>query len=148
VGSARGGFSQATDLAEYVMQTCDLDYRTAYSVVGVAVRTASAGGLRGVDIDGEMLDAAAMQHAGRPLGLSGVDLSQVLDPRHIVETRTAAGGAAPPVVEQMAADCVRTAQGLRVHARSRSAGFETARRVLLDTAAELAADPASKEPAG
>jgi argininosuccinate lyase len=34
------GFCQATDLAEYVMLTCGLDYRTAYQVVGVAVRTA------------------------------------------------------------------------------------------------------------
>lgn len=142
-----GGFSQATDLAEYVMQTCDLDYRTAYSVVGVAVRAASSADLRGVDIDGEMLDAAAVQHAGRPLGLSGVDLSQVLDPRHIVETRTAAGGAAPPVVEQMAADCVRAAHDLRAHAQSRLAGFDAARHTLLDTAAELAADPQEKEPA-
>ena len=53
------GFSQATDLAEYVMQTCDLDYRTAYQVVGVAVRAAHAAGLRGLDLDGARLDAAA-----------------------------------------------------------------------------------------
>jgi argininosuccinate lyase len=135
-----GGFSQATDLAEYVMQTCDLDYRTAYTVVGVAVRTANAAGLRGIDIDGELLDAAAMQHAGRTLGLTGVELSQVLDPRHIVETRTAAGGAAPPVVEQMAADCARAASDLRALADSRLTGFDAARRTLLDTAAELASD--------
>ena len=141
------GFSQATDLAEYVMQTCDLDYRTAYQVVGGAVRTASAAGRRGIDIDGAALDAAAQAYAGRSLGLTGVDLSQVLDPRHIVETRTAAGGAAPPVVEQMAADCARAAGELRALSRSRLAGFDSARRTLLDTAASLASDRPEEETA-
>ena len=46
-----GGFSQATDLAEYVMQPCDVDYRTAYQVVGRAVRDGHAAGLRGIDLD-------------------------------------------------------------------------------------------------
>ena len=53
VGRARVGFSQATDLAEYVMQTCGVDYRTAYQVVGDAVREASRDGMRGVDLDGD-----------------------------------------------------------------------------------------------
>ena len=130
-----GGFSQATDLAEYVMQTCDLDYRTAYQVVGSAVRTASAAGLRGIDLDGAMLDAAATELTGRSLGLTGSALAEVLDPRNIVETRTAAGGAAPPVVEAMAADCARAAADLRELSRSRLAGFAASRRALLDSAA-------------
>ena len=46
-----------------------------------------------------MLDAAAAEYTGRPLGLTGRDLTEVLDPRQIVATRTAAGGAAPEVVE-------------------------------------------------
>ena len=46
------GFSQATDLAEYIMQSCGIDYRSAYRVVGHAVRQASAAGLAGADIDG------------------------------------------------------------------------------------------------
>ena len=58
-GRARDGFSQATDLAEYVMQTCAVDYRTAYQVVGIAVRDANAAGLRGIDITAPELDAAA-----------------------------------------------------------------------------------------
>ncbi len=144
----QGGFSQATDLAEYVMQTCDLDYRTAYQVVGVAVRTASTAGLRGIDLDGAMLDAAAGEYVGRSLGLTGADLSQVLDPRHIVATRTATGGAAPPVVEGMAADCVGAARDLHALALARLAGFDTARRTLLDTAGTLAAGPpAERSPA-
>lgn len=135
-----GGFSQATDLAEYVMQACDLDYRTAYQVVGAAVRAASAAGLRGLDLDGARLDAAAREHTGHPLGLAGTDLTEVLDPRRIVETRTAAGGAAPPVVEGMADGCTQAAEELRAAALGRLSGFDDARRELLAVAAELA-DP-------
>ena len=142
-----GGFCQATDLAEYVMQTCDLDYRTAYQVVGVAVRKANAAGLRGIDLDGVMLDEAALEQAGRTLGLTGRDLSEVLDPRHIVQTRTATGGAAPPVVEQMAADCRRQAQQLRALAQERQEHFQAAERRLLTTSSALAAGPNQEDTA-
>src|SRR5207342_3704060 len=91
------GFSQATDLAEYVMQSCGIDYRSAYVLVGAAVRQASRQGLRGVDLTGAMLDEAATGTIGRGLGLAGRDLSEVLDPRAIVLTRTSLGGAAPEV---------------------------------------------------
>src|SRR4030081_2118025 len=67
------GFSQATDLAEHVMQSCGVDYRTAYLVVGRAVSRAGREGLRGVDITGEMLDQAALEQIGRRLGLAGSD---------------------------------------------------------------------------
>ena len=90
-----GGFTQATDLAEHIVQVCRIDYRTAYVIVGATVRSAAAMGLRGVDITGEMLDNASIAHQGRPLGLAGHDLSAVLDPRLIVSTRSARGGAAP-----------------------------------------------------
>lgn len=139
------GFCQATDLAEYVMQTCDLDYRTAYQVVGIAVRRANADGLRGVDIDGAMLDAAAVEQTGAALELTGRDLTEVLDPRRIVETRTAAGGAAPPVVEQMAASCRAQAAELAELAAARLEGFAQAERELLDTAGRLASGELTEE---
>jgi argininosuccinate lyase len=98
------GFSQATDLAEYIMQACGVDYRTAYRVVGQAVREASAAGLRGVDIDGALVDRAAVAVTGRPLRLTGHDLSAVLDPAQIVRSRTGLGAAAPEEVSRMATD--------------------------------------------
>jgi argininosuccinate lyase len=140
------GFSQATDLAEYVMQTCDVDYRTAYQVVGVAVRRAHAAGLRGIDLDGELLDDAAREYTGRPIGLAGRDLTEILDPRHIVETRTAAGGAAPPVVEGMAASCRTQAHELRDLADHRRAALQAADRRLLETAGALAAGAYQEDP--
>jgi argininosuccinate lyase len=107
------GFTQATDLAEYVMQHCDVDYRSAYLIVGRAVQTAAGAGLRGIDLTGEMIDTAAEQEIGLRLGLTGTDLSDVLDPRRLVAGRELQGGAAPDVVREMARSVERDAQRLR-----------------------------------
>lgn len=134
--SLLGGFSQATDLAEYVMQTCAVDYRTAYRVVGTAVRHAAADGLRGIDVSGDMLDAAAVETIGRGLGLAGRDLREVLDPRAIVLTRTSPGGAAPQVVRGMAAGARERAALARAAAEDALRGIDAAEAALLRSARE------------
>src|SRR5437879_7930902 len=92
--SLESGFSQATDLAEFVMQTCGVDYRTAYVVVGAAVRRAAAEGFRGIDLTAEMIAESAPSRIGRRLGLAGTDLTQVPDPRAVVGARRSPRGAA------------------------------------------------------
>lgn len=128
------GFSQATDLAEFIVQRCRIDYRTAYLVVGETVRAASRAGLRGVDITGEMLDDAARHHCGHPLGLAGTDLTAVLDPRQIVMTRTAVGGAAPEAVDAMITSCRTQVADLREATRRWRAALDQAEANLLATA--------------
>jgi argininosuccinate lyase len=128
-----GGYSQATDLAEHLVQTCDVDYRTAYLVVGRTVRAASRDGVPGVEITGEMLDRAAVEHTGRPLGLAGRDLGEALDPWRIVLSRDAQGGAAPPAVARMAAALRSELGDLDTRARGRLAGFDAAESELLAT---------------
>ncbi|MXW96300.1 MAG: argininosuccinate lyase, partial [Acidimicrobiaceae bacterium] len=121
------GFTQATDLAEYVMVAGGVDYRTAYNVVGQAVRAASGRGLRGLDITPEMLDDAAEAVCGRHLGLDPADLAEALDPRRIVATRRATGGASPGEVRSMAEEFSDHAARLRaraVEARKRHAQTE------------------------
>ncbi len=144
------GFSQATDLAEFVMQTCGVDYRTAYQVVGTAVRRASGAGLRGLDLDGAMLDAAAVECRGAPLGLTGRDLREVLDPRAVVQTRTGLGGAAPSVVEAMARDCTERAGSQRARAADLLASHGAAETALIREAEAVVAGhlPASSPPPG
>ena len=133
------GFSQATDLAEFVMTAAGVDYRTAYNIVGRAVRTASRGGMRGRDITSEMLDDAAESLCGRRLGLSAGELVEVLDPRSIVATRQAVGGAAPEEVKAMAARFSAEASRLRRAADAALARFEQAEQSLVAAAEELAA---------
>ncbi len=127
------GFTQATDLAEFIMQRCDVNYRTAYLIVGRAVRTAAADGLRGVDLTGAMLDAAARAETGTALGLTDSDLDAVLDPRRLVAERLVPGGAAPHIVRDMATTVTANAGRLvrRVHerrARVRAAEDDLLRR--------------------
>jgi argininosuccinate lyase len=116
---------------------CGVDYRTAYLVVGIAVRQASQEGLRGIDLDGERLDRAAVEYRGKTLGLTGRDLTEILDPTHIVATRTVTGGAAPGLVEKMAEDCENKANSLMAGVRSRRESIQSAEKTLLAAAAAL-----------
>ncbi|MGH2707717.1 MAG: lyase family protein, partial [Actinomycetota bacterium] len=134
--SLAAGFSQATDLAEFVMQTCMVDYRTAYRVVGAAVRDAARRGLAGIDLTGQMLDDAARREIGRPLGLAGASLVGVLDPRAIAFGRTSAGGAAPEIVREMAGACRSEAEGLRTEAARREARYRSVEERLIALATE------------
>ena len=78
------GYSQSTDLAEFIMGQCGVDYRTAYQIVGAAVRKASRDGIRGVDLTVGRLQDAAAEYNGSHLDLDDIDLATVLDPRGIV----------------------------------------------------------------
>jgi argininosuccinate lyase len=128
------GFAQAADLAEFVMVSGGLDYRTAYQLVGACVRTAAERGLRGVDITGEMLDEAAAEFPGVAATFAGVDLHDVLDPRAIVRTRTTQGGAAPETVRAMAQECLSAARDAASAARRREAEFDITEAELLSSA--------------
>lgn len=132
-------FAQAADVAEHLMLTCRLDYRSAYRVVGHAVRIASDQGLRGVDLDAAALDSAALAVLGRSLGLDGGDpdggaLSRARDPREVVRTRTARGGAAPAEVTRMAAACAEEAGDLSSQACVRREHFRHAEQALIAAA--------------
>ena len=126
------GFSQATDLAEYVMVEGGIDYRSAYKIVGQAVRAASAAGRRGIDIDVDALAQAGREVAGIELSLDPDGLKSALDPRQIVASRSAQGGAAPAIVADMAARYAQAARGLEQRAAERLADFDQIERTLLD----------------
>jgi argininosuccinate lyase len=132
------GFTQATDLAEFVMQRCDVNYRSAYLIVGRAVQTAARAGLRGIDLTGEMIDTAAEQETGQRLGLTATDLSEVLDPRLLVAGRALQGGAAPEVVRGMAWSVRQDAQLLRSAIAQRRDRVARAERRLLAQAEAVA----------
>ncbi|MPZ65977.1 MAG: argininosuccinate lyase [Pseudonocardiaceae bacterium] len=132
-----GGVAQAGDLAEYVMLHCGVDYRSAHRVVGVAVRAALDRGLRGVDLDPDALDAAAVEVLGHPLGLDAAQLRHALDPREIVHSRTCRGGAAPEEVARMAAGCVSEGSSLADAARARARRHRIAEQALVAAAREV-----------
>ena len=131
------GFSQATDLAEYVMVAAGIDYRTAYRIVGQAVRAASLQGLTGQDLNPVALDEAAKQICGRPLNLDGTELAKALDPRQIVATRQAQGGAAPPEVRAMAKSFAAQANQLKAQAQQAKTHFAQTEKHLITQAESL-----------
>jgi argininosuccinate lyase len=125
------GFCQATDLAEHVMLATGIDYRTAYRIVGETVKTASRKGLRGIDIDATAIDEAAQKLGIRPLSLDPDELATALDPRAIVATRTAPGGAAPGVVKAMARQNAEQAADQATRAGKQVARFRKVEEELL-----------------
>jgi argininosuccinate lyase len=129
-----GGFTQATDLAEHLVQIRRVDYRTAYVVVGNTVRAASRAGLAGADITGEMIDDAARAHVGQAWDLADEDLSAVLDPWRIVLSRQADGGAAPAALARMTEALRTELAALADDACRRTVGFDAAEEALLAAA--------------
>jgi argininosuccinate lyase len=133
----QAGFAQATDLAEHVMMSSGIDYRSAYLIVGEAVKRASAAGLVGVDIDGALLDAAAHEIIGESLGLTGRDLSDAVDPTRLVAARDITGGAAPHRVRAMAASARALARSTAATAERDITHFDAAEASLLAMARTL-----------
>jgi argininosuccinate lyase len=127
-------FTQATDIAEHVMSTRGLDYRSAYQVVAHAVRATAADGGSGRDITAERLDAAAVVVLGEPLGLDADELAEVVDPVAIVATRTGTGGAAPETVRGMAERFGSVATQQLSAVRDRRERLESAEADLVRTA--------------
>jgi argininosuccinate lyase len=138
---ARGlddGYTHATDLSEFIVQHCRVDYRTAYDVVGRTVREASRVGVPGRLITGEMLDDAAVAETGTPLGLASADLSSALDPWVIIGSRKATGGAAPDAVRSMIRKCEQSADDLADAVDHRRRGLVRAEERLLEQARRTA----------
>ena len=120
------GFTQATDVAEQLMLSCNIDYRSAYEVVGSAVRRLSQSGRTGADLSVALLDEVAVELLGGPLGMDPDVLALALDPAAIVATRVAPGGAAPEPMDVMLGDATAQAAALADAAAARLDAFDDA----------------------
>jgi argininosuccinate lyase len=101
---AAEGYAQATDLAEVIMQSARVNYRTAHRVVGLAIRLALEHG-GASELSAALLDEAARQVLGYPLRLPADALASLADPAAIVATRRGLGGAAAESVQVMIDEC-------------------------------------------
>ena len=124
-------YAQSTDLAEHLTQLLDVDYRTAYFVVGDVVREASRAGIRGRDLTARMINEAALERTGTRWQVLDSDLLAVLDPAQIVASRRGLGGAADEPVEQMLQATSTGAAELAATATARLDGFAAAEEDLL-----------------
>lgn len=100
---ARANFSTATDLADALVRGAGMDFRTAHHVAGAVVQRLMAAGRGAHEATLEIIEAAAMEVAGRNTGLDAGAVAAALDPTLSVAARKVAGGTAPPEVRRMAA---------------------------------------------
>ncbi len=121
-------FSQATDLADQLSIRSGLAFRTTHRIVGSLVRLADERGLPPAELTPELLDQAAVEIIGRPLGVDAATLRQVLNTRALVSARTLLGGPAPePMrIQLQLAEAQRKNGAAAVAERKRAiAGAET-----------------------
>lgn len=88
-------WAQATDVAGALVREKDLPWRTAHQIVGILVRFSYERGLKPREVTPELLDEAAVEYMGEPVGLSRESLQKALDPVEFVNGRTLYGGPAP-----------------------------------------------------
>jgi argininosuccinate lyase len=126
------GFTQATDLAELLMERFGADYRTAHRVVRAAIdRSAASLAPDGDALDRDILDGEAVARAaadvtGQAWLVDDAELRRELDPCALVESRTALGGAAAAPTRAMIAR-IRAATGeLRAAVAARRHAIEAA----------------------
>jgi argininosuccinate lyase len=131
------GFSQATDVAEQVMLRTGLDYRSAYRVVGAAVRRLAEDGRSARGMTPALLDEVALEVVGHTLQLQPTDLDAALDPEAIVASRVAPGGAAPAPMAAMLAAVHADAEALAAEADRRLVAFDRAEQALVAEARQI-----------
>jgi len=98
---ARANHSTATELADLLVRSGTLDFRTAHHVAGAVVRTLMDAGLSAHQATLSMVDAATQAVAGCRSGLTADAIEAALDPERAVAARTVAGGTAPGEVSRM-----------------------------------------------
>jgi argininosuccinate lyase len=95
-------FSTATDLADAMVRESGLSFRDAHHVVGGVVRMAMDAGLAANEINSAMVDQAAREVIGRPLGMPAATVASCLDPTAAVAARRTVGGPSPGEVRRRA----------------------------------------------
>lgn len=93
-------WSTATDLAAAMVRHAGIPWRAAHQITGITVRLAIEGGFTPMNLPADIVDQAAQQHLGRPLGLSQDVVDAALDPKASVARQLLPGGPARLRVEE------------------------------------------------
>lgn len=95
------GFGTVTELADEIVRSKGLSFRQAHHIVGLTTRTAMKAGKKANEITSDMVDVAAREVIGEPLGLNTETVKKALDPIENVRIRDVIGGPAPTEVRRM-----------------------------------------------
>ena len=101
---AASNWAAATDLGAALVREKGLPWRTAHQIFGIMARLAAARGLRPQDAGPALLDEAAQEYMGRPVGLDEASWQAALDPLTFIRARDGIGGTAPSAVSEAIAE--------------------------------------------
>ena len=104
-------WAQASDVAAALVRDKGLSWRTAHQIVGILVRLSHERGIGTLEVDTKLLDEAAVQYTGRPIGLGEESLRKALDPMEFIKGRTLYGGPAPEESKKRIVDLSRNLEG-------------------------------------
>ena len=88
-------FAAGTDLAAALVVERGLPWRSAHQICGILFRLCAERSLTPSDVSPALLDEAAVDYFGRPVGLAAEVIQDALDPLSFVQRRTLLGGPAP-----------------------------------------------------
>jgi len=140
-GAAHSGFVVAADLADVLAAEAGIDYRSAHTVVGRALRRLAKDGRDPSTLTAEDLAAAAEKAIDRPVDIDPVALADALDPAACLRRRSQEGTASPREMARMIDAARAEADGARAWATAVSERAASAEAALLARAAELAGRP-------
>jgi argininosuccinate lyase len=130
------GYPEATDLADHLMLTQSLDYRTAHHLVGRAIRIALD------EDDGAALGGAHLDRAADALGVARPAMDEaamraITAPESIVASRQGIGGASSGRVSEMLEASRIRFEEARLHAERLQRHYAESRAALIATAQRL-----------
>lgn len=140
--AAAAHFTGAADLAEELVLRCQVDYRSAYRVVGRGVASAIEDAR--TSLTAADLSRASTELLGYPLEIDAETLRDTLDPERIVAGRTVLGGSAPERVREHCRSLLRRHTRAARWRDSRRAHARQAEQRLVSAARGLAGGSSSR----
>jgi len=104
LATARKGYSCSTELANEMVRSHGLDYKTAHDVVARFVVDSAAAGIPSCEASLELFQQAAQAVAKTDIDMTEARLRELLDPVYFVKVTNSRGGVAPSEVARMIAD--------------------------------------------
>lgn len=110
--AAHDGFTVAADVADVVAVEAGLDYRTAHTIVGRAIRVLAEDSRPATHVTAALLRTVAQDVIGASIAVSDLAIANALDPQACVRARTQLGAATSHEIAAMVDDArVSSADG-------------------------------------
>jgi len=141
---AQQGFSTCSELAATLVREKGLPWRVCHIIVADVVRLLTEQGKTAADTTPELVDQAAKNIIGEPVGLPAKSLQTAMDPVKFVEAHDSRGGVAPKEVLRMVGERRADLSAALERQQERIERLENADRQLDAAVQELVAGSESK----